>query len=129
MGQCDLVGPHKHDRLFTSWLNAYSTHETELAGIYEKRFRDEFRPIFKAWLATDPFNNPNAPAGPLLMPEYHLELSDKADKLAQDSAKLPLDEIDQCPEDLFNRILWHAMKGSRAPYPEWAITMHDDDDD
>jgi YVTN family beta-propeller protein len=47
------------------------------------------------------------------------------------SAKLPLDKIDQCPEDLFNRILWHAVKGSRTPYPEWAITVQggDEEDD
>jgi YVTN family beta-propeller protein len=44
------------------------------------------------------------------------------------SAKLPLDAPDQCPEALFNRILWHAMKGPNAPYPEWAIRKDDDDD-
>jgi len=37
------------------------------------------------------------------------------------SARLPLDEIDKCPEDLLNRIIWHAQKGSSAPYPSWAI--------
>ena len=42
-------------------------------------------------------------------------------KNAYASARLPLDQIDQCPEDLLNRILWHAMKGSQAPYPEWAV--------
>jgi YVTN family beta-propeller protein len=49
-------------------------------------------------------------------------------RYAQASAKLPLDEVDQCPEDLFNRILWHAMKGPDVPYPAWAITVVDDDD-
>ena len=44
------------------------------------------------------------------------------------SARLPLDKPDQCPEDLLNRILWHAMKGSDAPYPVWATTAHTDDD-
>ncbi len=48
---------------------------------------------------------------------------------AQASARLPLEKIDQCPEDLMNRILWHAMKGSAAPYPEWAITAVKDEDD
>jgi hypothetical protein len=43
------------------------------------------------------------------------------------SAKLPLDEMDQCPEDLFNRILWRAMKGTRVPYPEWAVKADDDE--
>ncbi|MBN2375320.1 MAG: bifunctional YncE family protein/alkaline phosphatase family protein [Sedimentisphaerales bacterium] len=43
------------------------------------------------------------------------------------SAQLPLDELDACPEDVFNRILWRAMKGPHAPYPEWAVTTEDDD--
>ncbi len=48
-------------------------------------------------------------------------------KNAQASARLPLSAPDQCPEDLLNRILWHAMKGSQVPYPDWAITMREDD--
>jgi YVTN family beta-propeller protein len=50
-------------------------------------------------------------------------------KNAYASARLPLREPDKCPEDKFNRILWHAMKGPKEPYPEWAITLHEDDDD
>ncbi len=40
------------------------------------------------------------------------------------SARLPLDEIDRCPEDLFNRILWRAMKGPHQPYPLWAVATN-----
>ncbi|HZQ45430.1 MAG TPA: phosphoesterase, partial [Verrucomicrobiae bacterium] len=43
------------------------------------------------------------------------------------SARLPLDKPDQCPESLLNRILWNAQKGSKIPYPAWAITVQDDD--
>ena len=43
------------------------------------------------------------------------------------SSKLPLDKEDQCPEDLFNHILWRAMKGSQTPYPDWAVKVVDDD--
>jgi DNA-binding beta-propeller fold protein YncE len=50
-------------------------------------------------------------------------------KNAYVSARLPLGQPDRCPEDVFNRILWHAMKGSGAPYPEWAITVRAGDDD
>ncbi len=50
-------------------------------------------------------------------------------KNAYTSARLPLELPDKCPEDQFNRILWHAMKGSQAPYPEWAITVHEDEDE
>ena len=44
------------------------------------------------------------------------------------SAKFNFDEPDRCPEDVLNRILWHAMKGTSVPYPEWAVTKVDDDD-
>ena len=43
------------------------------------------------------------------------------------SARLPLQKPDQCPEDLLNRILWHSMKGSQAPYPAWAVQETDND--
>jgi hypothetical protein len=48
-------------------------------------------------------------------------------KDAQVSARLPLDKEDQCSEDLFNRILWRAAKGSQTPYPAWAVKVVDDD--
>jgi len=43
------------------------------------------------------------------------------------SARLPLSKPDQCPDDVLNRILWRAMKGSVAPYPAWAAPVRDDD--
>ena len=43
------------------------------------------------------------------------------------SAKLPLDKEDQCPEDLFNHILWRAMKGAQTPYPAGAVKTAEDD--
>jgi hypothetical protein len=49
-------------------------------------------------------------------------------KDAYASARLPLSKPDQCPEDVLNRILWHAMKGSGVPYPTWAVQTVDDDD-
>ena len=42
------------------------------------------------------------------------------------SARLPLQQEDQCPEDLFNHILWRAGKG-HSPYPISAMKMPDDD--
>jgi YVTN family beta-propeller protein len=44
------------------------------------------------------------------------------------SAHLPLDQPDQCPEDQLNRILWRALKGTRQPYPQWAVQPTPDDD-
>ena len=54
------------------------SQETSLANFIQKRFRAEFRPAFEAWLATNPFNNPNALPGPLFMPQYKLSLQEKA---------------------------------------------------
>jgi len=48
-------------------------------------------------------------------------------KDAYASAKLPLEEVDKCPEDLLNHILWRAMKGSLVPYPVAAIRIVDED--
>jgi YVTN family beta-propeller protein len=49
-------------------------------------------------------------------------------KDAYASARLPLDRPDQCPEDQLNRILWHALKGSQTPYPQWAVRSQKDED-
>jgi len=44
------------------------------------------------------------------------------------SGRLPLEKPDQCPDDLLNRILWHAVKGSAAAYPAWATQPGEDKD-
>ena len=56
---------------FNSWLAAKLDGKAEAADFFERRFRDEYRPAFAAWMKTDPFNNTQAPAGPIFMPEYH----------------------------------------------------------
>jgi len=47
------------------------------------------------------------------------------------SSNINFKELDRAPENVLNRILWRSMRGSRDPYPVWAITnaSHDDDDD
>ncbi len=40
------------------------------------------------------------------------------------SVHLPLDKPDRCDEDLLNRILWHAVRGVDAPYPEEYAGSH-----
>jgi hypothetical protein len=52
------------------WMNAKETGDASLAAFYESRFRSEFKPAFNAWLATNPFSNPNAPTTPFQMSEY-----------------------------------------------------------
>jgi hypothetical protein len=70
---------------FTSWLEAYSTDNTELADFYRSRFRSEFQPAFEAWAATTPRLNPDAPPSPFAMPEYEVANREAA-QAAQDRA-------------------------------------------
>src|ERR1700678_1986888 len=52
------------------WLKAEAHGEAKLALLFERRFLPEFVPAFEAWKKSDPLHNPNAPAGPMMMPEY-----------------------------------------------------------
>ena len=56
---------------FNSWLAAKLDGKEKAAEFFERRFRDEYRPAFIAWLGTDPFTKPQAPPGPIFMPQYH----------------------------------------------------------
>jgi hypothetical protein len=66
---------------FNRWLEVSTDGNTELANLYQRRFRDEFRPAFDRWLADDPLHNVNAIPSPLLEKNYVLANNVKADKL------------------------------------------------
>jgi hypothetical protein len=66
---------------FNRWLEVSTQGNQELATLYERRFRPEFVPAFKAWQAEDPLHNPAAVPSPLYVPEYRLANADKADQL------------------------------------------------
>jgi len=67
--------------LFTQWVDAYATGESELASFYRKRFREEFEPAFEAWVATEPLRNADAPLSPFAMAEYQLAATKEAERL------------------------------------------------
>ena len=66
---------------FIAWVDASATDDGELAEFYEARFRDEFKPAFEAWLATEPLTTPDAPETPFAMDEYQLEAEQQAKDL------------------------------------------------
>jgi hypothetical protein len=74
--------------LVNNWLNAYASGDTQLEDLYERRFRPEFRPTFDAWLQMDPFHNPDAPPGPLFMPQYEVSFSSTADSLNAQASQM-----------------------------------------
>jgi hypothetical protein len=66
---------------FNRWLEVASEGDTELANLYERRFRDEFRPAFESWLADDPLHHVDAISSPLREQDYVLADEKKADEL------------------------------------------------
>jgi YVTN family beta-propeller protein len=89
-------------------------------------------PMFDCFTNTPDFTPFTAAANQVPLDQMNPEPGKISDSLlrrdASASARLPLQKEDQCPEDVFNRILWHVAKGSQTPYPDWAIKTVDDDD-
>jgi hypothetical protein len=71
----------------TEWIKAESSGNKKLAELFERRFRPEAKAAFEAWKKTDPLNNPDAPAGPLVMPEYHNAHAEESAKLSQEATE------------------------------------------
>ena len=55
---------------FNAWFTAYLLDDPAGMAVAEHRFRPSFDVAFKAWYATHPFTNPDAPKGPTYMPQY-----------------------------------------------------------
>jgi hypothetical protein len=55
---------------FDVWFEAYLNGDPEDVAVAERLFRPEFAVAFDAWLATDPFTDPDAPGSPFEMEEY-----------------------------------------------------------
>jgi hypothetical protein len=95
-GLATLAGQERiyYSDTFNGWVVAKLDGKERAVEFFERRFRDEYRPAFTAWLGTDPFNNAQAPAGPIFMPEYHnakheqfLGLNKQASEVAEQGTK------------------------------------------
>jgi hypothetical protein len=73
--------------MFNGWLQARAANNPQLQAAFVRRFTPEYRSAFQAWLKTDPFTDPAAPAGPGYMPQYRNPQLEEAKRLnAQASA-------------------------------------------
>jgi hypothetical protein len=73
---------------FNAWFSAHVAGNTNEEAVAIRRMRPVFQNAFHAWFATDPDHNPNAPAGPLAMPQYKQPEAAKAKLLTAEGAKL-----------------------------------------
>jgi hypothetical protein len=54
------------------WAGAVATDNARLAEFYEERFPPNLATAVRAWLATEPLGNPDAPIHPFVMEEYRV---------------------------------------------------------
>ena len=71
---------------FNTWIVAHAEGKDEIGDLYVERFSPEYRVAFDAWLATEPFTNPDAPPGPSFMPEYHNPQTEHAAELNKEAS-------------------------------------------
>ncbi len=67
--------------VFIQWADAYAQGQRRLTAFYERRFRAEFKPAFRAWLATEPLTNTDAPLTQFALPQYELAAEAEAARL------------------------------------------------
>ncbi|HWL49906.1 MAG TPA: hypothetical protein VNT92_08510, partial [Acidimicrobiia bacterium] len=69
--------------VFLAWLDAQTSDDLATADFIYGGFPERLRVATDAWLAEDPFENPEAPASPFIMEEYVVPPADVAEELAQ----------------------------------------------
>ena len=84
---------------FNGWLDAFASGDTKLATIYRRRFRPDFVPAYRAWIAQRPFSNPHAIPGPLYMPQYRPAEATRAAELDGQAEELYREGIDAKEHD------------------------------
>jgi hypothetical protein len=107
-----------------SFVDATVDGNDELAAFYRDRFRPEFEVAFDAWIALDPFTDPEAPPSPLAMAEYQLAadaeaatLDARADTLFRDGEEANTDsDIYTMSTLLFAIVLFFAAISERFDY-------------
>ncbi|HEY5890054.1 MAG TPA: hypothetical protein VIW94_05085 [Acidimicrobiia bacterium] len=110
--------------IFEAYINATIDENEDVAAFYFERFRDEFRVGYDAWIALDPFNNPDAPSSPLGMPEYQVaqeaeaeRLENRADELfAEGETANNISDIYTLTTLLFAAVLFFAAMAERFEY-------------
>ncbi|MFN8113165.1 MAG: hypothetical protein U0R51_08190 [Solirubrobacterales bacterium] len=95
--------------LFIQWVDSRAQGDLELAAFYRQRFTDRFQPAFEAWIATKPFDNPDAPTSPFVMRGYQTELladADAEEAQANSYAAAAGEDIDRADKYVFAVVLF-----------------------
>ena len=80
--------------LFFKAANAIAAGDEGREQFYVKRFRDEFRPAWDAWIAMEPDTNPNAPPTPFDLDIYEVAELDEAKLLEAETEAFSVEAAD-----------------------------------
>ncbi len=117
--------------LFIEYLKGKERHKDSLADFFYNRFRPELKRAIDAWLATRPFQDPQAPPHPFVMEEYSLEPEQEAKRLGEESAQ-KFDEARQANENsdnyvmltvLFTSVLFFGGISTQFESPRYSIAI------
>ena len=117
--------------LFIEYLKGKERHKDSFADFFYNRFRPELKRAIDAWLATKPFQNPQAPPHPFVMEEYSLEPEQEAKRLSEESAQ-KFDEARQANENsdnyvmltvLFASVMFFGGISTQFESPRYRITL------
>ena len=110
---------------FVQWTDAHLTADDELATFYRHRFRPEFEPAFDAWLATEPFTNPDAPLTPFAMPEYRISESVRSSELNAQAGQHS-DDAESANQRADNYVLAVVMLASALFFAGISTKLHEE---
>ncbi|MCI4445969.1 MAG: phosphoesterase [Candidatus Aminicenantes bacterium] len=130
-----LAGPYvKRGKVIHTNYNTISMLRTieQILGLPPmNQFDAAASPMFDCFTDEPDFLPFQAVANRIPLDELNPEPNQIADKMLRKnaliSARLNFKRIDACPETLLNRIIWYSVRGSKIPYPEWAVTVVQDD--
>jgi YVTN family beta-propeller protein len=110
-----VISAYNRGRVFHRFANTSDVVATieDILGLGRMSQFDQYgRPLREIWETTPDLT----PYSPLRSSVPLDQKNPQRGALAEASKKLVLDKVDQADEQLFNRILWSAMKGD-TPYP------------
>ncbi len=97
--------------MFMQYVNALHNNDTNLSEFYYERFRPELKTTVESWLETNPFENPDAPPHPFVMPEYKRQYAEEIKQFA-DLSESKLEEAQQANHNSDNYVMLTVIYAS-----------------
>jgi hypothetical protein len=117
--------------VFLHYIEAFDAGNARLTTFISKRFRPEFLPAMRAWVATHPLRNPRAPSSPFVMPQYSLKARAEArsyELLATENFNAAVTATRHSDDFLLLTVIFAAVSflagiSTKLVYPRHAIVV------